>query len=322
MIFGLVVTRWLHWAVCILLTSSQLFRVYLVPRREVSDGRDVRLWRDEFVSYISRFDVVALVITVLSLFAWFAVTALNAIGPDHRIDISLIALIATETQFGRVSIARLAILALVGICLFASSRPTGIDRDRVLRFATLSLVALNLIALALVGHAAATAGPTDALHIAVDAVHLAATSVWPGGLVFFALLLRSTIALPSTNLRALAAEATRRFSACSLVAVTVLGMTGLALGFFSIHDASDLWKTPYGQLLTAKVLFFCGMLGFGAQNLFILKNQIRLEELPESPGHRTGAARALFHNVLVEAAVRTLIILIVAVPGIAPTPRS
>src|SRR5260221_13028759 len=209
MVYGLVVTRWLHWAACILLTSSQLFRVYLVPRREVSDGRDVRLWRDEFVSYLSRFDVVALVITVLSLFAWFAVTALNAIGPDHRIDISLIALIATETQFGRVSIARLAILALVGICLFASSRPTGIDRDRVLRFATLSLVALNLIALALVGHAAATAGPTDALHIAVDAVHLAANSFLPGGLVVFVILVRLTIPFPFTNSLSPGAQTTR-----------------------------------------------------------------------------------------------------------------
>jgi copper resistance protein D len=321
MIFGLVVTRWLHWVVCILLTSSQLFRVYLLPRKEVTEGRNVQLWRDEFLSHLSKCDRVAWAVALLSLFAWFAFTAWNMIGPDESMNISLLSAIAAQTQLGRVSFARLVLLALVGICVFVLGRPTTSKRGRVLRLAVMGLVTLNLVMLALVGHAAATLGPAGGWQLAVDAIHLAATSVWPGGLLFFALLLRSTIALPSSDLRAMAARATRRFSAFSFFAVVVLSMTGLVTSLFLIHDVADLWKTMYGQLLTAKVLVFCGMMAFGAQNLLVLKPKLELEADRENASRETGAVRALFRNVLWELSLGGGVILIVAVLGITGPPR-
>jgi hypothetical protein len=57
------------------------------------------------------------------------------------------------------------------------------------------------------------------------------------------------------------------------------------------------------------------LLAFGAQNLFILKHGVRLEAMAERPGHRTGCLARLFHNVLLEAAMGTVVILIVAVLG-------
>jgi copper resistance protein D len=321
MIFGLVVTRWLHWVICILLTSSQLFRVYLLPQKEVTEGRNVHLWREEFLSRLSRFDHAAWAVALLSLFAWFAVTAWNMIGPDESMGISLISMIAAQTQLGRVSIFRLGILALVGVCLFVLGRSTTTKKGRVLRLATMGLVTLNLIMLALVGHAAAAPNPAGSLHLAVDAVHLAAASVWPGGLVFFALLLRSTIVSPPSDLRALTARATRRFSAFSLVAVAVLSMTGLATSLFFIHDVGDLSKTTYGQLLTAKVLVFCGMMAFAAHNLLILKPRVELEAHRENAARETGAVRALFRNVLSELALGGVVFLIVAVLGITEPPQ-
>jgi copper resistance protein D len=243
------------------------------------------------------------------------------IGPDESMDISLISTIAAQTQLGRVSIARLVILALVGVCLFVSGRSTNTKQGRVLRLAAMGLVTLNLVMLALVGHAAAATSPAGGLHLAADTIHLAAASVWPGGLVFFALLLRSIIALPSSDLRALAARATRRFSASSLVVVAVLSMTGLATSLFLIHDFGDLWKTTYAQLLTAKVLVFCGMIAFGAQNLLVLKHRVELEAHGENGGRETGAVRALFHNVLWELALGGGVMLIVAVLGIIEPPQ-
>jgi copper resistance protein D len=185
----------------------------------------------------------------------------------------------------------------------------------------MGLLVLNLIMLALVGHASATLSSSGGLHLAVDAVHLATASVWPGGLVFFALLLRSTIASPSSDLRVLAARATRRFSACSVVAVAVLSVTGLVTSFFFIHGAGDLWKTTYAQLLTAKVLVFGGMMAFGAQNLLVLKQRVELEAHVENAGRETLAVRALFHNVVWEVGLGAVIILIVAVLGITEPPR-
>jgi copper resistance protein D len=321
MIFGLVVTRWLHWVVCILLTSSQLFRVYLLPRKAITEERNVQLWRDAFLSRLSRFDNRAWAVALLSLLAWFAVTAWNMIGPDQSMDISLISGIAAETQLGRVSMGRLVILALVGVCLFVLGRITTTKKAKILRLAAMGLVTLNLTMLALVGHAAALPGPAGGLRLAVDAIHLAATSVWPGGLVFFALLLRSTLSLPSSDLCALAARATRRVSASSLVAVGVLSLTGLATSLFFVHNVGTLWTTTYGQLLTCKVIVFCGMMAFGAQNLLVLKHKVWVEAHGETAGTRTGAVRALFRNVLWEVALGGVIILIVAVLGITEPPE-
>jgi len=321
MIFSLVVTRWLHWTACILLTSSQLFRVYLLPQKQVTEGQNVQLWREAFLSRLRRFDHAAWVVALLSLCAWFAVTAWNMIGPDESLDISLISTIAVQTQLGRVSIARLVILALAGLCLFVLGRSTSTKKGRVSRLAAMGLVALNLVMLALVGHVAARTSPAGGLLLAVDAIHLGAASVWPGGLVFFALLLRSTIASPSSGLRALAARATRRFSASSLVTVAILSITGLTISLFFIHDVSDLWKTTYGQLLSAKVLVVCGMIAFGAQNLLILKHRVELEARRENASQETGAVRALFRNVLWELALGGGVILIVAVLGITGPPH-
>jgi putative copper export protein len=321
MIFSLVITRWLHWAVCILLTSSQLFRVYLLPRKEVTEERNVPLWRNKFLSGLNRFDYTTWTLALLSLFAWFAVTAWSMVGPDESMDISLLSTIVAQTQVGRVSIARLVILILAGICLIVLRRSNAAEKGRLLRLAAMGLLVLNLMMLALVGHASATLGPASGLHLAVDAVHLATASVWPGGLVLFALLLRSVIAAPSSDLRVLVARATRRFSACSVVAVAVLGTTGLATSFFFIHDAGDLWKTTYGQLITAKVLVLSGMMALGAQNLLVLKQRVELEAHLEKAGRKMVAVRALFRNVVCEVGLGALIILIVAVLGITEPPQ-
>lgn len=321
MISGLVVTRWLHWAVCILLTSSQLFRVYLLPRKEVTEERNVQLWRNKFLSDLNRFDCAAWAVALLSLLAWFAVASWSMVGPAESMDISLLSTIVAQTQVGRVSIARLVILVLAGVCVFVLRRSNAAEKRRLLRLTAMGLLLLNLMMLALVGHASAALGPASGLHLAVDSVHLATASVWPGGLVLFALLLRSAIAAPASDLRVLTARATRRFSACSVVAVAVLSITGLATSFFFIHDASDLWKTTYGQLITAKVLVFGGMMAFGAQNLLVLKQRVELEAHQEKAGREMVAVRALFRNVVWEVALGVLIILIVAVLGITEPPH-
>lgn len=175
--------------------------------------------------------------------------------------------------------------------------------------------------LTLVGHAAATPGPTGVLHLAIDAIHLAAISVRPGGLVFFALLLRSTIASPSSDLRMFAVRATYRFSTSSLLAVVVLSTTGLATSFFFIHDVRDIWWTTYGQLLTGKVLLFFGIVAMGAYNLLVLKRKFCLEAHSMNVSRQTFAAQALFHSVLWEVALGAMIILVVAVLGMTELPR-
>jgi copper resistance protein D len=321
-----LITRWVHWTICILLVSSQLFRAYILPRRKVTEERSVQEWRSEFLSCLNRLDRVTWVLALLSLVAWFMVTAWNMIGPDESMDISLFSTIALETQLGRVSIARVLILAVAGVCVFASSRLATQDENRSEKGRSVSVIAmgfllLNLAMLALASHAAAAPGATGHWHLTIEVVHLVTASVWPGGLLFFALFLRSTMAFSSSALRALAARTTARFSGSSLAAVTVLSLTGLATSLFFMHNADDLWKTTYGQLLTTKAVLFCAMIAFGAQNHFVLKPRIDLGAREDNTGRQTSAVRTLFRNVLWELVLGSAVMLIVAMLGITEPPQ-
>ncbi|HEY0792907.1 MAG TPA: CopD family protein [Chthoniobacterales bacterium] len=320
MAYGLALVRFLHWAASLLLTASLLARVFLLPQGWLGDAPHVKAWRDRYLSRLGRLARTAWAVALLSWVLWSGLTALIMIGTDQFSDSSVVATVLVHTQFGRLSTARLAILALTGGCLFASRRTPARERG-VLTALTVALTILNTLTLALTGHAAATPGAAGTWHLAIDALHLAAASVWPGGLACFALLLGSMMASPALDLRTAAARATTRFSASSLVAVAVLGATGLANSCFFFHDVRTVCTSLYGRLLLAKVLLFFGMLGFGAWNLFVLKAKLTRETQGAAAGRPTSTTRALFRNVLWEMALGTLVILAVAVLGMTEPPR-
>lgn len=84
------------------------------------------------------------------------------------------------------------------------------------------------------------------------AVHMGTASLWVGGLVALALHLRSsTVALTS---------ALPRYSRLALACFVAVAMSGAVSGWSAMGKASDLWTTPYGQLLLAKVAAL-GLLG-------------------------------------------------------------
>lgn len=99
-----------------------------------------------------------------------------------------------------------------------------------------------------VGHAAA--GSTPTLALLSDTTHLAAASVWLGGLVLLAACL-----LPQRRTGELA-EALPRFSRLALGCVAVLTVTGTYQAWREIWPIPALWSTSYGQILIAKVTGF------------------------------------------------------------------
>ena len=99
-----------------------------------------------------------------------------------------------------------------------------------------------------VGHAAAGNAPTLAL--LADTSHLAAASVWIGGLIILAACL-----LPRRRTGELA-EAMPRYSRVALGCVAVLAVTGTYQAWREVWPIPALWATSYGQLLLAKVIGF------------------------------------------------------------------
>lgn len=122
-----------------------------------------------------------------------------------------------------------------------------------------------LITFSSTSHAAAKADVTAVLS---DMVHLLGVVTWGGGLVYLA-------ALPWQRIRQEPALYTRaiwklveRFSTLALMAVILVGLSGAVLAFLHVYGLVALSDTPYGRVLTGKLLLFgFALVGAGWQVL-------------------------------------------------------
>jgi len=101
--------------------------------------------------------------------------------------------------------------------------------------------------------------------IVLTALHQGAAAVWIGGLLFWALAIRSTTDLP------LVQRLSRRFSASAQIGVGVLFLAGLGLTFCYVRSAGGLVGTSYGVMVLAKVALFALVLLLGGLNYRIVR---------------------------------------------------
>ena len=151
------------------------------------------------------------------------------------------------------------VVALVGGAA-AALAPT---MPRLLPVAGAAALAL-LAAPTLSGHALDRDQPRVLAAVA-DAVHLTSAAVWLGGL----------LALVFVVPRATADELARRaaavsFSGAALVAVILLGSTGVARALTELSSVSQLWSTSYGRALLVKTAVFVPLLVVGWLNRTLL----------------------------------------------------
>jgi putative copper export protein len=322
MIYSLIIARWVHWTACLLLGSSQFFRLWLLPGNELIKESRIPPWVDEFLSRLGALAGATWAVALLSLMLWFGLTAWDMTGSDAGLDLPSLGAVAIQTQFGRVSLARVVVLAVAGLCLFtARAEPVAMMPDHPRTAAAMALVLVNLVTLGLTSHAAAAPGAAGIFRFLVDAAHLVAASIWPGGLVCFALLLRCALRSQPSPLVTVAAMATHRFSTFSLMAVAVLSGTGLTMSFFFLHHVHDLWTSGYGCLLTTKILVFFGMLAIGAWNLLVLRRKLGRQAQRDHSGQAASTACTLFRNVLCEIVLGVIVLLIVAALGLTGPPE-
>ena len=144
----------------------------------------------------------------------------------------------------------------------------------------------------LVSHAAASGDPK---YIALDFIHVVAISIWSGGVVAFAFMAAPAV----RDARALGAL-TWRFSLTALVCVAVLITTGTLQALDRLVLLEDLYETPYGIALLAKILLLVVLVSLGALNLLVWGPRLR----------RGVAARA---GLLRGVAVETVLFLLVFV---------
>ena len=151
--------------------------------------------------------------------------------------------VPSGTRFGHAMIAAVAAAALGVIMAACALR---------LRAATTVLVvpALAVLAPPAYGGHALDAGVSRA-QVGVDVLHLAAASVWIGGLVALVLVLPAD------------AAAVRRFSRIALVAVLMLAVTGVLRALSELRSTGQLFSTGYGRALVVKTVFFVVLILLG-----------------------------------------------------------
>lgn len=196
-------------------------------------------------------------------------------------------------RFGEVWLLRAWIaLAIAAVAFSLEHRPTGL---RGAREGLLTVLAVALLFTPSASGHADIAGP---LAFAADAAHVAAASVWFGGLLFVVLGLALA---PEGRRWPLAAETVPRFSTFAVGAVAVLVVAGVLNAYLEVRAWRGLWESTYGELVLAKVALVLPLIALGAFN-----NRISVPRLRQRIASRIEKRRFL-------AAVGVELILLVAV---------
>ncbi|HYK97156.1 MAG TPA: copper resistance protein CopC [Candidatus Acidoferrales bacterium] len=151
----------------------------------------------------------------------------------------------------------------IGAAWLPDARVPADARREVIAFAGLAAG----LWVTLVSHAAAIGEP---LGIAADFIHVVAVSIWSGGVL--ALLV---LAIPAQREPRVLGATVWRFSVTALVCVAVIVTTGTlqALGRLVLWE--DLYETPYGIALLAKIVMLLALVSLGSLNLLVWGPRLR-----------------------------------------------
>ncbi len=204
--------------------------------------------------------------------------------------------------FGAIMLVRLGVICAAALLLRPLLRGQGADSKTDLAL----LGVLGVAALAtwpLTGHP--TASPVAGVSVVVDAIHLAAMSVWLGGLVMLVGFL-----LRRADQRELAAilPIWSRWAATSVAALIV---AGVVQALIEVSSLDGLVNTTYGRLILVKVALVSIVIGVAWWS----RRLVQSKAAEESP-------RGLRRIVAVELAITAVVIGVTsALVQIAP-PRS
>ncbi len=241
--------------------------------------------------------IVALLANVLAL----AVQATNLDGGSL---LSRIGDTVSDTRYGRLWLARVGLLLLMGVALRFLP---WLDPVKQWPLTAIGLVIAALLPLpvSMNAHAAALeSGRRTA--IAFDYVHTLSASVWFGGLLLlFGVLIRALRAQVAR--RVVLAQALPRFSAMALVCWGLLAVTGLYAWWLQVGSWEGLRETQYGQSLLFKLILVGIVFLIATLNLLVITRKLAQTDAAAQPRWfgRLGYA------VIAELVLTTLILLAV-----------
>jgi copper transport protein len=237
-------------------------------------------------------------------------------------DLGDIVPVMRASAFGR---AFLDLWLAFALFVVAASLTLWVDRPERERRSVAELLAgtgalaaagATLLIASVAGHAGQTS--PRGLAVPLDWIHLAAGSLWVGGLIGLLVLWRN---LPAVSRVAGLVVCVPRFSNVAFVSVVALVGAGTLGAILHLPTLASLWETSYGQALLAKIGLLTTAVLLASVNLLRTKPQLAAcGERPElGPGAATLLRRLVSGEVLlVTGAVFASAIL----TSLAPPPKA
>jgi putative copper resistance protein D len=254
---AVVVLRLMQYAGAMVLMGSSLFFVYALPRIGAGSAAETP-WARKLLAAGGGLLAVAALLSVPGQASVLTGSLAEGLKPET------LGAVVTGMDLGKAAVLRAAIAALA-VVLVLTLKPS-----RASCAIAAGLGAVATASFAWMGHGAATEGAGGPVHLMSDILHGWAAAVWIGALVAFLLLLRTRHPTPgaTTALH----RALHGFSGLGTALVAVLIATGAINGWFlvGLDRLEGLWTTPYGRLLSLKLVLFVAMLGLAAANRFQL----------------------------------------------------
>ena len=161
---------------------------------------------------------------------------------------------------------------------------------------------------AFTGHANGTEG-LKPLTLMADTVHVWAVGVWVGGLAFVLYANRGWLAREGKDAQSLLPLLVPGFSRVAVASVGALVVTGSISGWVHLSGFGDLIVTPYGQLLSLKLILAVGVFTLGFLNWRQLTPR-----LAEASGQRALTRAATAELLIVQGVLIVTSILVVTPP--------
>jgi copper transport protein len=168
-----------------------------------------------------------------------------------------------SSRFGG-AMAAVAVISGVG-AIFAAIAPLS----PVVEPAVLVAALLLLPGPSIAGHALDRG--RSPLEVVDDVVHVAAASVWLGGVLALGLALRGGGGDRSAVMR--------RFSNIAVISVAVLALTGVVRALAELDTVSQLWTTGYGRALLVKTGLLLALVSIGWVNRYRLVPRLEVAAL-------------------------------------------
>jgi putative copper export protein len=243
--------------------------------------------------------VIALIADVLYLLLQASILSDTPLKEVYSVIIPFL----LETRYGRLSVLRTGLLAVVLIMSYAASQRGG----RRISLAGAAVSLLVLVSLSMSGHQGTRRG--SAIPLLLDVFHIVAVSLWIGGLFYIRFCYAFFMNGAGIEFFAIFRNLIMRFSRMATVCVFIGASAGVSLGFINVKRLPYLMHTSYGLALLLKSLIVAVLISLGGVNKFILLPRLNKSGLQQWTA--TATYRVWLRRVITAEVVSGLVVLLI-----------